>query len=512
MLQSHRTDQSQRLPLTTIIGERFSYRFAFDRSADSIKANEPGQDYIAIIAADDRIAFVLCDGVSQSFYGDLAARILGDQLVAWLWENGTDHIQNQSLLTAYLSQFLSQLTEFATQQVSQFVFPPEMSSMLQNVLEKKRALGSEATFTSGLIDLSNERCYLSWMGDSRLRIWDKNGEKTHELLGEEAFQTSERWSTRRGMVGKLHSALIPMANVIRLTTYSDGLARLDHHLINGLSSDQTLTKIIEESKLLAGSDDISFLEISFNPHPETIISLPKAPSKLEVLTNRDRQRLIVSWSPVKSANQYEVAIQSPRGWQIISTDKPYLERNYKALPWQAHTISVRAWIGEEVSEWSKPIKLQLEPVAISPRLQEVPTSPAMPIPITPSPTHQQMIHPPARIPLWKRIPLRLRYGIGGIFVLVFIGAILVVTQPNPPPFLQTATPTPTAVSPAALPHESEAIQTNTTLKDKMTPTPLATQSQPRNDPFLIKSHNRSKFICPGYTPKYKATCPTIEIQ
>ena len=512
MLQSHRTDQSQRLPLTTIIGERFSYRFAFDRSADSIKANEPGQDYIAIIAADDRIAFVLCDGVSQSFYGDLAARILGDQLVAWLWENGTDHIQNQSLLTAYLSQFLSQLTEFATQQVSQFVFPPEMSSMLQNVLEKKRALGSEATFTSGLIDLSNERCYLSWMGDSRLRIWDKNGEKTHELLGEEAFQTSERWSTRRGMVGKLHSALIPMANVIRLTTYSDGLARLDHHLINGLSSDQTLTKIIEESKLLAGSDDISFLEISFNPHPETIISLPKAPSKLEVLTNRDRQRFIVSWSPVKSANQYEVAIQSPRGWQIISTDKPYLERNYKALPWQAHTISVRAWIGEEVSEWSKPIKLQLEPFAISPRLQEVPTSPAMPIPITPSPTHQQMIHPPARIPLWKRIPLRLRYGIGGILVLVFIGAILVVAQPIPLPFLQTATPIPTAAPPVALPHESEVIQTDNSLRDKIKPTPLATQSQPRNDPFFIKNHNLSKFICPGYMPKFKATYPTIEIQ
>ena len=107
MLRSHRTDQSQQLPLTTVIGERFSYRFAFDRSADSIKANEPGQDYIAIIAADDRIAFVLCDGVSQSFYGDLAARILGDQLVTWLWENGTNHIQNQSLLTAYLSQFLT---------------------------------------------------------------------------------------------------------------------------------------------------------------------------------------------------------------------------------------------------------------------------------------------------------------------------------------------------------------------------------------------------------------------
>lgn len=512
MLRSHRTDQSQQLPLTTVIGERFSYRFAFDRSADSIKANEPGQDYIAIIAADDRIAFVLCDGVSQSFYGNLAARILGDQLVSWLWETSTNDIQNQSLWTDSLSQFLNQLTEFATQQVSHFAFPPEMSSMLQTVLEKKRALGSETTFTSGLIDLTNEFCYLSWMGDSRLRIWDKNGEKTHELLEEEAFQTSERWSTRRGMVGKLHNALIPMANIIRLTTYSDGLARLDHHLINRPSSDQTLTKIIEESKLLAGSDDVSFLEISFNPHPETKISLPKAPSKVEVSNIENHQRLLISWPPVIKAHQYEVSIESPRGWQIISTDKPYLERNYKALPWQAQNIRVRAWVGEEVSEWSRPVRLQLEPVAISPRPQEVPTLPGMPMPTTSYSTHPQMIHPPARIPLWKRIPLRLRYGIGGILVLVFIGAILVVAQPIPLPFLQTATPIPTAAPPVALPHESEVIQTDNSLRDKIKPTPLATQSQPRNDPFFIKNHNLSKFICPGYMPKFKATYPTIEIQ
>jgi hypothetical protein len=123
-----------------------------------------------------------------------------------------------------------------------------------------------------------------------------------------------------------------------------------------------------------------------------------------------------------------------------------------------------------------------------------------------------VIYPPARIPLWKRIPLRLRYGVGGILVLVFIGAILVVTQPISLPFLQTATPIPTDAPPAALPHESEVIQTDTTLEDKMTPTPLATQSQPRNDTSLLKSHYRIKFICPGYTPKFKATCPTIQIQ
>ncbi|PJF34425.1 MAG: hypothetical protein CUN49_15725, partial [Candidatus Thermofonsia Clade 1 bacterium] len=58
--------------------------YLYDRSRDSQQAGARGQDFIAFCGNEKRLAFAICDGVSQSFYGDLAARFLGEKLVAWL--------------------------------------------------------------------------------------------------------------------------------------------------------------------------------------------------------------------------------------------------------------------------------------------------------------------------------------------------------------------------------------------------------------------------------------------
>src|SRR4051812_28143375 len=60
--------------------------YLYDRSRDSKQGNAPGQDFITFRCEGQRLAFAVCDGVSQSFYGDLAARFLGEQLVSWLSE------------------------------------------------------------------------------------------------------------------------------------------------------------------------------------------------------------------------------------------------------------------------------------------------------------------------------------------------------------------------------------------------------------------------------------------
>src|SRR5258708_34459180 len=65
--------------------ERFAYRFAYGRSADSRAHDALGQDYLALCDDGARFAFAVCDGVSQSFLGDVAARIIGDELVRRLW-------------------------------------------------------------------------------------------------------------------------------------------------------------------------------------------------------------------------------------------------------------------------------------------------------------------------------------------------------------------------------------------------------------------------------------------
>ena len=149
-----RTNQRHKIPIIALIGKKYSFRYGFERSGDSILSDTEGQDYIAINYDDAHMAFALCDGVSQSFFGDIASRLLGNALVEWLWENGGLLDSNRSSFENHLSSFLDQLTDKARQQVQQFQLPAGLALMLPEVLEKKRALGSETTFILSLIHIS----------------------------------------------------------------------------------------------------------------------------------------------------------------------------------------------------------------------------------------------------------------------------------------------------------------------------------------------------------------------
>jgi len=358
-LNVQRIDQNYPSPLITIKGEKICYRYAFDRSADSIRTNQPGQDYLVIVSDTDHLAFVLCDGVSQSFYGDVSAKILGEKFVNWLWENGKDFGQEKSQLINKVSLFLNHLTEEASVKIEDMDLPEALPSMLRVVLEKKRKMGSESTFTSGFIDFENKRLFLCWMGDSRLRIWDRCSEKTSDLLGAETFQTRERWSSCKGLVGELHVGIFSTNDIIHLVTYSDGLSRLDHSFSRGSPSDRTLSGIFEESKLLSASDDISFLEIWIGKCPTSKPVLPSTPKKVTVNNLFEQEKLKISWQPVKNVNQYEVALLSSNGWQIISSDQPHLEKHYNEINGIAGKCMVRSWKNEEASDWSREIEYRI---------------------------------------------------------------------------------------------------------------------------------------------------------
>ena len=54
--------------------------YLFNRSSDSYINNVDGQDYFIFHDGEDKLCFVLCDGVGQSYCGQLAAKFLGDYL------------------------------------------------------------------------------------------------------------------------------------------------------------------------------------------------------------------------------------------------------------------------------------------------------------------------------------------------------------------------------------------------------------------------------------------------
>jgi hypothetical protein len=217
-----------------------------------------------------RLAFALCDGVSQSFMGDLAARLLGEGLIAWLWDRD-ERVSDPSSFHAALDQHLRGLVERASDQVRAFQLPAELPPMVVEVLEQKRLLGSESTFAAGLLNFSTGQVLLAWMGDSRLRVWGRHDTRTIDLG--DTFHTRERWSSRQGLVGQSHLVVLPLLDMLRLDVYSDGLAALDDY--KDIVDDQALDALIRTIGETPASDDISFLEIRLSLQtklPETVDS------------------------------------------------------------------------------------------------------------------------------------------------------------------------------------------------------------------------------------------------
>jgi hypothetical protein len=248
----------------------FIWRYAYARSLEARKYNDSGQDYLVFDQSPDRFLFALCDGVSQSFFGNLAARFLGDRLVEWL--DFAPAVLKEDVLTASLRNCLNELALKTNPEIVAYPLPESVPALLRQVLEQKRFMGSESTFACGRVDLPGSRfpfgrLLLAWMGDSRLRFWGPTGERSAELGPR--FETAQRWSSRQAAVGGDPNVFACTLQdnqgsplVVRCLAYSDGLAVLDS--LPGSISNQDLQQRIDAMDNAPTNDDISVLELVFD--------------------------------------------------------------------------------------------------------------------------------------------------------------------------------------------------------------------------------------------------------
>lgn len=250
--------QDAETPPSVVETGRFQIRYAYARAAESRAAQEPGQDGLAFACDDRRVAFVLCDGVSQSFFGNIAARILCDGLLSWLIDLEPDLAE--SVVADALGARLAEMCPSATVEVDAHPLPL-LPPMVAEVLEQKRRLGSESMFVAGRVD-DGKRLVLAWMGDSRLRVFTREGESS--AVSAASFRTEQRWSTRRGQVhGPFNCVVLCLdAPVERVVAYSDGLLALDG--TSASLSDGELSAMIESTWISPKSDDVSFIEVAFH--------------------------------------------------------------------------------------------------------------------------------------------------------------------------------------------------------------------------------------------------------
>jgi hypothetical protein len=264
---SFASDQRVETPITHTVQEPFSFRYGYARAGETQQAGDPGQDYLAFHVQDKTFTFVICDGVSLSFCGDLAAQFLADNLLEWLRRVPQEEFQNKERMADALNSYLYRLVEEATEAVREYSLPRSLPPLLRDVLEEKRRNGSETMFVCGRIDITDEwagnaHVFLAWSGDLRIRMWNQETEISSFPIN---YTNSQQcWSTRDGLVnGGVHvltSSDIGQP-VNRLVIYSDGFCDIDS--LAALPSTARLQDLMNKSFSSPTSDDISFLDIAW---------------------------------------------------------------------------------------------------------------------------------------------------------------------------------------------------------------------------------------------------------
>lgn len=250
--------QKKDAPLKVMHGDFFKLKFAYYRSVDAVQLKQPNQDYLTFTFDKNKLAFVICDGVSQSFFSDIASKMLGDYLIDTLWELEFNELSTASLK---IQKKLQTLPKAVEEKITKIKFPDTMPYMLKEVLEKQRKIGSESTFAGGIIDKSQGKFLCTWMGDTRIKIWNNSSEISSGF----DHNSKERWSSKKGAIGNIHFFIEETDKIENILAFSDGLLSMDRKGNSVIDKSQgellSLAGNIERSHL---QDDVSFLHITLS--------------------------------------------------------------------------------------------------------------------------------------------------------------------------------------------------------------------------------------------------------
>ncbi|SFF06594.1 hypothetical protein SAMN05428981_11416 [Bacillus sp. OV194] len=265
-MYTYYSDQKKETPVSSVYRDPFSIRYGYARSSETQEADDSGQDFLAFEVKDRSLVFAVCDGVSLSFCGDLAARFLSGKLIQWLGELPADEYRDEAGVKEKLASYLTELTVEGTETIRKHRLPNFMPPILREVLEEKRTKGSETMFICGRIDMADEMTsqagmFLASSGDIRLRVWNSSGEVTSD--GKMQPETKKRWSTKDGLIGgDIHTVTgQSFGEVRRIAVYSDGFSAIDG--LKQLPSTDQLQILVKKSLQSPLSDDLSFLDIAW---------------------------------------------------------------------------------------------------------------------------------------------------------------------------------------------------------------------------------------------------------
>lgn len=302
-IRTTRVSQTVETEVTFAAAPGAYLRYAYARSSDSVANQIEGQDYLIFQHNDQRLVFVVCDGVGSSFCGNLAARILGERLLEWMWTLDITYIDGAGALVEAATGFLRRLQADGQREVESYEIPDHFPPLIRQALEQQRGYGSEAVFVAARIDHAGPytpdgALTLCWMGDTELHVLDEDG---HEMEIGAEWTSKNRWSTTQGVKGKFSAAMSKLKGVGRLLAFTDGLSDQSDNLAH--ASDADIERAIYAGGRSATSDDVAFIDVvlrtpryeGYNGEPDPGADRPSL-EQIWNPTNSDSYELRWGWS------------------------------------------------------------------------------------------------------------------------------------------------------------------------------------------------------------------------
>lgn len=252
--------------ISTLINQVLKLRLFSARCRESQSQALVNQDYVLANVQQDgsSLCFCVCDGVSNSYRGDFAARYLGTRLVQWLqnlpvfnWTSTSWKIQLRAELDAWSREAHSELLRTS--------LPESLPYLVREVLEEQRnTYGSETVFLGGRINKASSKAehsveiFLCWMGNITAHVFTTD-EHCIVLGGDDA--SAKGWSTGRGLRGNLSTWHTGLTTLERLIVHTDGLDMIEKQLPT--LSDEALQTQARRLLLMPQSDDMTVLTLQW---------------------------------------------------------------------------------------------------------------------------------------------------------------------------------------------------------------------------------------------------------
>lgn len=256
-----RSRQTQYLRFSVCVPESYhliDVHLGFRRATDLDAADKPAQDYAVARGEDGYVVGIVADGVSQSFYGNLAAYSLSEQLLTYLWEARTAP-PSEEAITAALVSFQDALRD----KIAQYQLPETLPSLLRKALETTRNIdGSQAVFSAFILNGMDGTCHLYEVGDV-VALARYVAAAEHDD-GVELIKADPkgRWSSSGRTKLRLQVAL--RAQVTGIIVKSDGAKDWGTTLNESEVSEESFRSVADG---LADYDDVSFVAAFLQPAP-----------------------------------------------------------------------------------------------------------------------------------------------------------------------------------------------------------------------------------------------------